>query len=130
MGERRKEALRVGFDPSVKIEFRGSRITSDAGLLAFRELDEALGLTGIGCQFLADTRTGGNTRHTLLAQLRQSVYSRLAGYEDTNDAEQLCNDPAMRRVVGGSALAHTAASTSQMDWFETDVLHSARTYGD
>ena len=62
MGEGRKEAFRVGFDRSVKIEFRGSRITSDAGLLAFRELDEALRLTGMGCQFLADTRTGGNTR--------------------------------------------------------------------
>ena len=124
MGEGRKEAFRVGFDRSVKIEFRGSRITSDAGLLAFRELDEALGLTGMGCQFLADTRTGGNTRHTLLAQLRQSVYSRLAGYEDTNDAEQLCNDPAMRRVVGGRALGHTAASTSQMGRFETKTLTS------
>ncbi len=122
MGEGRKEAFRVGFDRSVKVEFRGSRITSDAGLLAFRELDEALGLTGIVAKFLMDTRTGGNTRHTLLAQLRQSVYSRLAGYEDTNDAEQLCNDPAMRRVVGGRALGHTAASTSQMGRFETDVL--------
>ena len=55
-------------------------------------------------------------------QRSQSVYSRLAGYEDTNDAEQLCNDPAMRRVVGGRALGHAAASTSQMGRFETDVL--------
>ena len=76
----------------------------------------------MAAEFLTDTRTGGNTRHGLVAQLRQSVYSRLAGYEDTNDAEQLCNDPAMRRVVGGRALGHAGASTSQMGRFETDVL--------
>ena len=46
MGERRREAFRVGFDRSVKINFRDARVTSDAGLLAFRELDGALGLTG------------------------------------------------------------------------------------
>ncbi len=122
MGERRKEPFRVGFDGSVKIVFRGAHVTSDAGLLAFRELDEAFGLTGMASKFLTDTRTGGNTRHGLVAQLRQSIYSRLAGYEDTNDAEQLCNDPAMRRVVGGRALGHPAASTSQMGRFETEVL--------
>ncbi|MCZ6558551.1 MAG: transposase, partial [SAR324 cluster bacterium] len=122
MGERRREAFRVVFDRSVKIEFRGAHVTSDAGLLAFRELDEALGLTRMASKFLTETRTGRNTRHGLVSQLRQSVYSRLAGYEDTNDAERLCHDPAMRRVVGGRALAHTAASTSQMGRFETDVL--------
>lgn len=122
MGERRKKALRVGFDRSVKIEFRGAHVTSDAGLLAFRELDVALGLTGMAAGFLKDTRTGRNTRHGLLAQLRQSVYSRLAGYDDTNDAQQLCNDPAMRHIVGGRALGHAAASTSQMGRFETKTL--------
>ncbi len=54
--------------------------------------------------------------------LRQSLYSRLAGYEDTNDAERLSVDPAMRQVVGGRATKHTAASTSQMGRFETEVL--------
>ncbi len=63
MGERRREAFRVGFDRSVKIEFRGAHVTSDAGLLAFRELDEALGFTGMAAKFLTDTRTGRNTRH-------------------------------------------------------------------
>ena len=106
---------------SVKVEFHGANVTSDAGLLAFRELDEALGLTEIVGGLLADTRTGLNTRHTMLAQFRQSVYSRLAGYEDTNDAERLCLDPSIRQVVGERAKEHKAASTSQMGRFETGI---------
>ena len=105
MGERRREAFRDGFDRSVKIEFRGAHVTSDGGLLAFRVLDEVLGLTGMAAKFFTDTRTGLNIRPGLIAQLRHSVYSRLAGYEDTNDAEQLCRDPAMRCVVGDVAWA-------------------------
>jgi len=85
-------------------------------------LDGALGLTEHAAEFLKDTRTGRNTRHGLVAQLRQSVYSRLAGYEDTDDVEQLCSDPAMRHVVGDRAKEGKAASTSQMGRFETDVL--------
>jgi hypothetical protein len=122
MGERRREAFRVGFNRSLRIEFRGAHVTSDAGLLAFRELDGALGLTALAEGLLSETRTGQNTRHGLLAQLRQSVYSRLAGYEDTNDAEQLSLDPAMRHVVGGQARECKAASSSQLGRFETDVL--------
>lgn len=50
----------------------------------------------------------------MVALMRQSLFSRLAGYEDTNDAERLTVDPTMRHVVGGRAAEHTAASTSQM----------------
>ena len=95
-GEADGAALRVTFDHRLKLEFHGSKVTSDAGLLPFRGLNDALGLTDLAGEVLADTRTGQNSRHTLIAQLRQSVFGRLAGYEDVNDAERLGRDPAMR----------------------------------
>ena len=57
----------------------------------------------VACE-LRDNRTGKNTQPSVRALLRQSVYSRLAGYEDINDAERLCVDPAMRQVVGDSGI--------------------------
>lgn len=122
VGETETIDLRVAFDCRLKLEFHGSKITSDVGLLAFRELDDALGLTEITGQVLADNRTGRNNRHSLTAQCRQSVFGRLAGYEDVNDADRLGHDPAMRWIVGGRAVAKEAASTSQMGRFETEVL--------
>ena len=121
-GAGKKPALRVAFDSRLKLEFHGSKVTSDAGLLAYRELDAALGLTDLGDELLNDWRTGKNTQHSMVALMRQSIFSRLAGYEDTNDAERLSVDPTMRHVVGGRATEHTAASTSQMGRFETEVL--------
>jgi hypothetical protein len=121
-GEAPETGLRLGFDRRLKLEFHGSKVTSDAGLLAFRELDDALGLTECAGQALADTRTGRNGRHTLTAQIRQAIFGRLAGYEDVNDADRLAHDPAMRWVVGGRAVVDQAASASQMGRFETEVL--------
>jgi hypothetical protein len=104
------------------LQFRGAAITSDAGLLPYRELDDALGLTDTAGDELADGRTGKNGRHRLTGLLRQSVFGRLAGYEDVNDAERLCRDPAMRWVVGDRAITGSAASASQMGRFETKWL--------
>jgi hypothetical protein len=122
VGEPEAATLRVVFDHRLKLEFHGSKLTSDAGLLAFRDLDDALGLTDLAGQILTDTRTGKNGRHTLTAQVRQSVFGRLAGYEDVNDADRMGHDPAMRWVVGGRAVTQNAASASQMGRFETEVL--------
>ncbi len=113
MGEACKDALRVNFDRKLKLEFHGVKVTSDAGLLAYRELDDVFGLTDMVACELRDNRTGKNTQHSLLALLRQSIYSRLAGYEDTNDDERLCVDPAMRPVVGERAKDKTAGSVQK-----------------
>ena len=121
-GEADRSALRLDFDRRLMLQFRGSTITSDAGLLAYRELDDALHLTDTAANTLADARTGKNGRHRLAGLLRQSVFGRLAGYEDVNDAERLRCDPAMRWVVGGRAISGSAASASQMGRFETKWL--------
>src|SRR5271165_4080796 len=123
-GESDDGSLRVDFDRRLKLEFQGSRITSDAGLLAYRELDDALGLTDLAGAALLECRRGKNTRHLLTGLLRQSVFGRLAGYEDVNDAERLAHDPAMRAVVDRSGLDRQAASTSQMGRFENGWLTS------
>jgi hypothetical protein len=121
-GESESDALRLDFDRRLMLQFRGSVVTSDAGLLAYRELDDALGLTALGGEMLADTRTGKNGRHALVGLLRQGVFGRLAGYEDVNDAERLRHDPAMRWIIGGKAAHGRAASPSQMGRFETRWL--------
>ena len=121
-GDSRKPHLRVDFNRRLKLEFHGSKITSDAGLLAYRELDEVLRLTELGGAALSDLRRGKNTRHLLTSLLRQSVYGRLAGYEDVNDAERLSRDPAMRAIVDRKGFDRHAASTSQMGRFETEWL--------
>ena len=123
MGESTNPRAKLRFDRRVRLEFRGATITSDAGLLACRELDDALGLTETANECLQESRGGRNVQHRLVGLLRQSVYSRLAGYEDTNDAERLANDPTMRVVVGRrGGPERPAASTNTMSRFETEVL--------
>jgi hypothetical protein len=122
MGEATAEPLRVDFDRRIKLEFHGARITSDGGLLACRELDDAFGLTEIAISKLLEGRRGKNARHTLAGLFRQSVFGRLAGYEDVNDATRLAREPAMRTIVGREGLDRAAASSSQMGRLETEWL--------
>ena len=105
MGERIKEALRAHFDARVYLEMHGATLTLDARLLACRELDDALGLTQASTRHLEERRSGRHGRYPRVSRLRQSVYSRLAGYEDTNDAERLAGDPALRVVTDRLVLA-------------------------
>jgi|SRR6516165_2397006 hypothetical protein len=109
-GAAEEGALKLDFDRRLLLRFRGSTITSDAGLLAYRQLDDTRGLTETGADTLADARTGKNGRH------------RLAGYEDVNAAERLCREPAMRWIVGDRAITRCPASASQMGRFETKWL--------
>src|SRR3954468_10154173 len=121
-GESNNEVLRPNFDRRLMLQFRGSTITSDAGLLAYRELDDTLQLTDTAADKLADARTGTNGRHRLAGLLRQSVFGRLAGYEDVNDGEGLSDAPRMRGVVGARARTGSAAAAGQMGRFETKSL--------
>ena len=125
-GELKGEALRLDFDRRLTLQFRGLIVTSDAGLLAYRELDDALGLSARAGEKVADAHTGKNARHALVGMLRQSVFGRLAGYEDVNDAERLRHDPAMRWIVGGNAASGCAASASQMGRFGLQLIRTCR----
>jgi len=121
-GEAENGGLKLHFDTRLRLEFRGAKVTTDAGLLAVRELDEALGLTEMEGVMIKEGRTGRNIRHDLTGLLRQSVYARLSGYEDVNDQERLFHDPAMRAVVGKKALERNAASSQTVSRFETETL--------
>ena len=109
MGESKDGVLRLDFDRRLKLEFHSSRVTSDAGLRAYRELDDALGLILMVGDELVDPRTGKNGQHAMTGLFRQSVFGRLGGYEDVNDADRLRCVSAMRWIVGGSAIAKAAA---------------------
>jgi hypothetical protein len=89
-------------------------------------------MTRSGCPIWRQRRCatparGKNTVHRLDGLFRQSVFGRLAGYEDVNDADRLALDPVMRQVVGGRAVDAQAASASQMGRFETETLACPRT---
>lgn len=78
MGEKQNQPLQLSFNPSLKLDFPGSRVTFDGGLLLVRELDERLWLSGLISEHLTDSR-GKNTPLPMADLLRQAVYSRLAG---------------------------------------------------
>jgi len=122
MGESKNHCFRLNFTDKLKVFFKGSEVTSDGGLIAIRELDEQLGLTNLAEEFLSDTRYGRNIQHELPELLRQSVYSRLAGYEDVNDAEKLRNDPALRTVLSERALEKGGSAEKTVGRFETEIL--------
>ena len=121
MGERQNQPFQLTFNASLKVAFQGSRVTSNGGLILVRELDERLGFGELIKQHLADPR-GKNTRLPLAGLLRQSVYSRLAGYEDVNDAEQLSQDPTFRLIGSEKNWDRGAALPSRLQTFETELL--------
>jgi Transposase DDE domain group 1 len=128
MGDAEAGPVRLSFNPQLRMEFRGATVTSDAGLLLPRELDERLGLSALIDRHLTDPRTGRNRQFPLPDLFRQSVYSRLAGYEDTHDAERLAEDPAFRMLASRERRETSVALTSTLHWFEPEVLADERNY--
>ena len=114
--------MKLGFDGRIKLEFHGAKVSSNGGLLAYRDLDHALGLFNSVPKVFIDKRTGRNIQHAMSTLLRQSIYSRLAGYEDVNDAELLSVDPVMRAITGKKDTGKQAASANTIGRFETDIL--------
>jgi len=124
VGERQEQPFELSFNGRLRVDFQGARVTSDGGLLLVRELDERLGFGELIERHLADAR-GKNTQLPLTDLVRQSVYSRLAGYEDVNDAERLSQDPAFRLIGSEKVLERGAALTSRLQSFETELLTQA-----
>lgn len=122
MGEKQNQPFQLSFNSSLKVDFQGSRVTSDGGLLLVRELDERLGLSELISEHLTDGRRGKNTQLPLPDLLRQSIYSRLAGYEDVNDAQRLAQDPTFRLMGSERIWERGAALTSRLQSFETELL--------
>src|SRR3974377_496830 len=112
VGEQQNQPFQLSFNPSLKVDFQGSRVTSDGGLLLVRELDERLGLSALIAEHLTDSR-GKNTQLPMADLLRQAVYSRLAGYEDVNDAERLAQDPTFRLMGSERIWERGAGVTSR-----------------
>ena len=124
VGETQAQPFQLSFNRWLRVDFQGSRVSCDAGLLLVREWDERLGFGDLIEQHLADGR-GKNTQLPLTDLVRQSVYSRLAGYEDVNDAERLSQDPTFRLIGSRQIWERGAALTSRLQWFETELLTQA-----
>jgi hypothetical protein len=122
VGETQKRPFQLSFNSSLKIDFQGSRVTSDGGLVLVRELDERLGFGELVDRHLSDSRRGKNIQLPLADLLRQSIYSRLAGYADVNDAARLAQDPTFRLIGSRKIWERGAALTSRLQSFETEVL--------
>jgi Transposase DDE domain group 1 len=122
VGETENRPFQFSFNSSLRVDFQGARVTSGGGLILVRELDERLGLSELMDRHLSDSRRGKNIQLPLADLLRQSIYSRLAGYEDVNDAARLSQDPTFRLIGSRKIWERGAALTSRLQSFETEVL--------
>jgi hypothetical protein len=129
MGEKQNGPFQLSFSASLKVDFQGSQVTSDGGLILVRELDERLGFGELIAQHLSDSRRGKNTQLPLADLFRQSVYSRIAGYEGVNDAERLSQDPTFRLIASEKTWDRGAALTSRLQTFETEMLAGEENFG-
>jgi hypothetical protein len=107
---------------AVLANFKGGRITSDAGLLLVREADRSLGLIDALAECLTDWRDPSRIEHELRTMLAQRVFAIIAGYEDGNDHQTLRNDPFMK-IITDAALDEESplASPSTLSRFENNM---------
>ena len=124
VGDKDSKAFQLSSNGFLRVDFQGSRVTSDGGLLLIRELDERLGLGKLIDEHLTDTRQGENKKFPFADLVRQSVYSRLAGHEDLNDAVRVSADPTFRLLGSKKNWDRGAALTSRLQSFETATLAS------
>jgi hypothetical protein len=122
MGEIENQPFQLSFNSSLKIDFQGSRVTSDGGLILVRELDERLDLADLIERHLTDSRRGKNIQLPLADLLCQSLYSHLAGYEGVNNAECLSRDPTFHLIGSEKIWGRGAALTSRLQSFEMELL--------
>lgn len=99
----------------------GGALTSDAGVLLLREIDEGMGLSERLAGCIADERDPKKVQHSVLAMLRQRIYQIACGYEDCNDADSLRVDPALKVAVGRAPSEDDLASQPTLSRLENAV---------
>jgi hypothetical protein len=124
VGDKQTRTIRPEFDRSISIDFQGAKITSDAGFLAMREIDQRFSVLSEAASQIDDPRSARQTDHSLLELLRQRVYQVAAGYEDCNDADHLRADPALRLALGKEH--ESGAGQSALCRFENKILATPR----
>jgi len=126
-GEKQNSGVIPSFNRSIRIDFQGAKISSDAGIMMLREIDERFSVTAPLAEDLEDTRSISHTRHTYVDLIRQRVYQMAAEYEDCNDANYLRIDPAVRLALGKDE--QFAASQSMLSRFENEVVGNEKGLG-
>src|SRR5438874_5879901 len=84
---------------SVELDFDGGRLSSDAGVVLLKDIDDQLGLTRALAAVLSDPRDGRRIHFTPEDLLKQRVFQIAAGYEDANDANTLRDDPIFKLML-------------------------------
>ena len=100
MGHPEGESMRMGFDGGIKLEFHGAKVTSDGGLLAYRELDDALGLFDAVSTALSDQRTGRNIQHAMATLLRRASPGRLERPPGESEQTPRIINSGRRHILG------------------------------
>ena len=122
MGEKNFTTINPQFDKSVKIDFTGESVTSNAGVLMLSEFDNKLGFIANVATKLNDPRNPDFIIHSMYGLLSQRLFCIAAGYEDGDDADDLRDDPALRSATGRKKDEHVLASQPSISRLERHLL--------